>query len=63
MMMEEIGSRQIHFMARPGNLTYEQGYRSKDEGGNSYYKDSFKHAEYLESKAIEFVDCGTSGGV
>ncbi|HJS17500.1 MAG TPA: decarboxylating 6-phosphogluconate dehydrogenase [Anaerolineales bacterium] len=33
------------------------------DGGNSYYKDSIKHAEFLEGKGIEFVDCGTSGGV
>jgi 6-phosphogluconate dehydrogenase len=33
------------------------------DGGNSYYKDSIKHAELLESRGIEFVDCGTSGGV
>ena len=33
------------------------------DGGNSYYKDSIKHAELLESMGIEFVDCGTSGGV
>lgn len=33
------------------------------DGGNSYYKDSIKHAEMLEAKGIEFVDCGTSGGI
>ena len=33
------------------------------DGGNSYYKDSIKHAEFLESMGIEFVDSGTSGGV
>jgi 6-phosphogluconate dehydrogenase len=33
------------------------------DGGNSYYKDSIKHAEMLGAKGIEFVDCGTSGGV
>ena len=33
------------------------------DGGNSYYKDSIKHAEMLAAKGIEFVDCGTSGGV
>jgi 6-phosphogluconate dehydrogenase len=33
------------------------------DGGNSYYKDSIKHAEMLNAKGIEFVDCGTSGGV
>jgi 6-phosphogluconate dehydrogenase len=33
------------------------------DGGNSYYKDSIKHAEMLAAKGVEFVDCGTSGGV
>lgn len=33
------------------------------DGGNSYYKDSIKHAEILAEKGIEFVDCGTSGGI
>jgi 6-phosphogluconate dehydrogenase len=33
------------------------------DGGNSYYKDSVKHAGMLETKGIDFVDCGTSGGV
>ncbi|MCC6500004.1 MAG: decarboxylating 6-phosphogluconate dehydrogenase [Anaerolineales bacterium] len=33
------------------------------DGGNSNYKDSIRHAEILERKGIEFVDCGTSGGV
>jgi 6-phosphogluconate dehydrogenase len=40
---------------------------SKDDvvidGGNSYYKDSIRHAEMLAEKGIEFVDCGTSGGI
>ncbi len=33
------------------------------DGGNSNYKDSIRHAGLLESKGIDFVDCGTSGGV
>lgn len=33
------------------------------DGGNSYYKDSIKHAAMLAEKGIDFVDCGTSGGV
>ena len=33
------------------------------DGGNSYYKDSIQHAEMLGTKGIEFVDCGTSGGI
>jgi 6-phosphogluconate dehydrogenase (decarboxylating) len=33
------------------------------DGGNSNYKDSVLHATMLEPKGIEFVDCGTSGGI
>jgi 6-phosphogluconate dehydrogenase len=33
------------------------------DGGNSNYKDSVRHAEQLEVKGIDFVDCGTSGGI
>jgi len=33
------------------------------DGGNSNYKDSIKHAAYLKTKGIDFLDCGTSGGV
>ncbi|MBE7534711.1 MAG: decarboxylating 6-phosphogluconate dehydrogenase [Anaerolineales bacterium] len=33
------------------------------DGGNSNYKDSIRHAAMLAEKDIEFIDCGTSGGV
>ncbi len=33
------------------------------DGGNSNYKESIRRAGLLESKGIEFVDCGTSGGI
>ncbi|HEX9841078.1 MAG TPA: decarboxylating 6-phosphogluconate dehydrogenase [Anaerolineales bacterium] len=33
------------------------------DGGNSNYKDSVRHAEMLEPQGIDFVDCGTSGGI
>jgi 6-phosphogluconate dehydrogenase len=33
------------------------------DGGNSYFKDSQAQAELLESKAINFIDVGTSGGL
>ena len=42
-------------MLSPGDIVID--------GGNSYYKDSIKHAEMLGAKGIEFVDCGTSGGI
>jgi 6-phosphogluconate dehydrogenase len=33
------------------------------DGGNSYYKDDIRHAKRLHARNIQFVDCGTSGGV
>jgi 6-phosphogluconate dehydrogenase len=33
------------------------------DGGNSYYKDSLRRAAACAEKKIDFVDCGTSGGV
>ncbi len=33
------------------------------DGGNSNYKDSMRRASYLESKGLDFVDVGTSGGI
>jgi 6-phosphogluconate dehydrogenase len=33
------------------------------DGGNSYYRDDIRRAERLREAGIDFVDCGTSGGV
>jgi 6-phosphogluconate dehydrogenase len=33
------------------------------DGGNSYYRDDIRRAEALRERGIDFVDCGTSGGV
>jgi 6-phosphogluconate dehydrogenase len=33
------------------------------DGGNSYYRDDIRRAELLRKSGIDFVDCGTSGGV
>lgn len=33
------------------------------DGGNSYYRDDIRHAGMLREQGIDFVDCGTSGGV
>ncbi len=32
------------------------------DGGNSNYKDSKKRYNYLKTKSLDFLDCGTSGG-
>ena len=33
------------------------------DGGNSYYKESVRRAAALAEKEMNFVDCGTSGGI
>jgi 6-phosphogluconate dehydrogenase len=33
------------------------------DGGNSYYRDDIRRAEKLSEQGIDFLDCGTSGGV
>jgi len=33
------------------------------DGGNSYYRDDIRRAAKLRESGIDFVDCGTSGGV
>ena len=33
------------------------------DGGNSYYRDDIRRAQKLRERGIDFVDCGTSGGV
>ncbi len=33
------------------------------DGGNSYYKDSLRHAKEAEAKGLRFMDVGTSGGI
>jgi 6-phosphogluconate dehydrogenase len=33
------------------------------DGGNSYYRDDIRRAEKLRERQLDFVDCGTSGGV
>jgi 6-phosphogluconate dehydrogenase len=33
------------------------------DGGNSYYRDDIRRAEKLRERQIDYVDCGTSGGV
>jgi len=33
------------------------------DGGNSYYRDDIRRAAELSERGIEYLDCGTSGGV
>jgi 6-phosphogluconate dehydrogenase len=33
------------------------------DGGNSYYRDDIRRAKELAKRGVEYLDCGTSGGV
>jgi 6-phosphogluconate dehydrogenase len=33
------------------------------DGGNSFFKDSIRRSKELEKESIEYLDCGTSGGL
>jgi 6-phosphogluconate dehydrogenase len=47
--------RQLATMLAPGDCIID--------GGNSNYRDTIRRSGLLEAAGIEFVDCGTSGGV
>ncbi|MCZ7663647.1 MAG: decarboxylating 6-phosphogluconate dehydrogenase [Thermoleophilia bacterium] len=49
-MIDELAA-----LLEPGDLLVD--------GGNSFYKDSLRHAEFLASRGLRFVDAGTSGGI
>ena len=64
--------RIVWVMVPAGDITYStleklSNLLGKDDividGGNSNYKDSVRHAAMLEPKGIDFIDCGTSGGI
>ena len=33
------------------------------DGGNTFYKDDIRRAKALKAKGVDYIDCGTSGGV
>ena len=45
---------QLAALCAPGDVVID--------GGNSYYKDSVRHAKELSAKGLRFLDQGTSGG-
>ncbi|MEW6083146.1 MAG: phosphogluconate dehydrogenase (NAD(+)-dependent, decarboxylating) [Chloroflexota bacterium] len=64
--------RIVWLMVPAGQVTHDtvqelSGLLSKGDvvidGGNSNYKESVRHAAMLDPKGIEFIDCGTSGGI
>jgi 6-phosphogluconate dehydrogenase len=64
--------RSVWIMVPAGDITestvkevaevLEQGDAIID-GGNSYYRDDMRRAEMVGEKGIDYIDCGTSGGV
>jgi 6-phosphogluconate dehydrogenase len=64
--------RSVWVMVPAGQITEEtveglEGVLSAGDaiidGGNSYYRDDMRRAERAAGKGIDYVDCGTSGGV
>lgn len=44
-------------------LEYTRNGDTVIDGGNSYYKDSIRRGELCGKQGINFMDCGTSGGI
>ena len=64
--------RVVWLMVPAGRITQETIARMTDllqrgdtviDGGNTNYKETMRHADILAGRGIEFVDCGTSGGI
>src|SRR6201994_2404721 len=64
--------RSVWVMVPAGKITEEtvQGLEGVLEsgdaiidGGNSYYRDDMRRAQRAAGKGIDYIDCGTSGGV
>lgn len=72
-LINKLEGRKIVWLMVPSGKAVDENieecikYLSKGDiiidGGNSYWRDTIKRSEYLASKGIEYVDCGTSGGV
>src|SRR5437762_10511975 len=59
-------------MAPAGEITEKTEHEVTDQlesgdevidGGNSYYRDDIRRAAELGERGIDYIDCGTSGGV
>jgi 6-phosphogluconate dehydrogenase len=64
--------RTVWVMVPAGKITEQTIYAVADaldsgdaiiDGGNSYYRDDIRHSKELVERGIDFIDCGTSGGV
>src|SRR5512133_1009447 len=54
----DITEQVVHYIAE----VLEEGDAIID-GGNSYYRDDIRRAAEVGEKGIDYIDCGTSGGV
>jgi 6-phosphogluconate dehydrogenase len=75
--LEELASklsapRSVWVMVPAGEITEKtvegvaavlEGGDAIVDGGNSYYRDDIRRAEMVREKGLDYVDCGTSGGV
>jgi 6-phosphogluconate dehydrogenase len=64
--------RAVWVMVPAGEITEKSVHEVADQlemgdaiidGGNSYYRDDIRRAEELAERGIDYIDCGTSGGV
>jgi 6-phosphogluconate dehydrogenase len=64
--------RAVWAMVPAGEITEKTVHGIADElekgdavidGGNSYYRDDIRRAAELGEQGIDYIDCGTSGGV
>jgi 6-phosphogluconate dehydrogenase len=72
-MVESLPSPKIVWVMVPAGAVTEQvitdvtaSMKEGDiliDGGNSYYKDSVRRSNHLNSRGMHFVDVGTSGGI
>ncbi len=51
----EAAIYELYDLLKPGDIVID--------GGNSNYKDSIRHAQFLHGNNIHFLDAGTSGGI
>jgi 6-phosphogluconate dehydrogenase len=64
--------RSVWVMVPAGHVTEQVVHEVADvlsdgdaiiDGGNTYYRDDIRRAKQLAERGIDYVDCGTSGGV
>jgi 6-phosphogluconate dehydrogenase len=72
-LVERLATPRVAWVMVPAGDATEQAIRELSDllqagdlivdGGNSNFRDSIRRSEELRAKGIDFVDCGTSGGI